>query len=258
MNFKINDTVKITSCKSVNCKHFFAVGATGVVKAIQSNGTVLVTCNNMDQNVDPCDIILISTSQNTTNMNQLMKAAALKAAKELAIANNTFSTLELKLKLRKDEPSYYWIQTNVSAIMDEFAKNGLFTYTDNGTHRVYSDKNRVLPKVKVKATPKTAAKVATKPVVTAQTNGVKISRTKALDLMKNNKGHFFTVEFKKQDGTIRKLNGQYVKDQKNSGLGYVMMKESSKLKAKDKEPIRNVNLQTLRSLKIGGVLYKVA
>lgn len=195
-------------------------------------------------------------NQKVMNTNQLMQAAVVKAANELVVANNTFSTLELKLKLRKDEPSFYWTQATVSAIMDDLSKQGKYTYTDNGTFRTYSDPARKAPVVNkvVKTVTKTATPVK-KSIVT--TNGTKISRTKALDLMKNSKGHFFTVEFMKKDGSTRILNGQWVKNQTEMHLGYILVKESAKLKAKVKEPIRNVNLQTLKALKIDGQVYQV-
>ena len=113
------------------------------------------------------------------------------------------------------------------------------------------------------AKPKTVKQAPVAPTVNpkapkskAITKGTAITRTKALEKMKNNKGHFFTVEFIKEDGSLRKLNGQYIKDQTQSPLGYVLVKEASKLKA-GVNPIRNVNLQTLKSLKIGGTLHPV-
>jgi hypothetical protein len=84
----------------------------------------------------------------------------------------------------------------------------------------------------------------------------KISVTKALELMKNNKGRFFTSVFTNKAGETRVINGQYLSGQNPSELGYVKVREASKLKAKENS-VRNVNLQTLSELKISGVIYKI-
>lgn len=84
----------------------------------------------------------------------------------------------------------------------------------------------------------------------------KLSRTKALELMSNNKGHFFTAVFIDKDNEVRTINCQYLKDQKQSVLGYVLVRECNKLR-KGEDAIRNVNLQSLKELHIGGVKYKL-
>ena len=67
----------------------------------------------------------------------------------------------------------------------------------------------------------------------------------------------FTATFVKKDGSKRTINAQYVKEQKDSALGYVLVKEAKLMKANAKEQIRNINVQTLSSLKIGGTVYSV-
>ena len=67
-----------------------------------------------------------------------MKDAVLTVAKQLAKANNTVTTLEIKTELRRDYPYYYWTQQVVSDYMAQFAGDGIFTFTDNGIHRIYS------------------------------------------------------------------------------------------------------------------------
>jgi len=84
----------------------------------------------------------------------------------------------------------------------------------------------------------------------------KISKSKALELMSNNKGHFFTAIFIDKDGERRTINCQYLKDQKQSPLGYCKVRELNKLK-RGEESIRQINLQTLISLSIGGQKYHV-
>jgi hypothetical protein len=69
-----------------------------------------------------------------------MKDAVLTVAKGLLKANNTVTTLEIKLELRRDYGYYFWTQQVVSDFMDQFAGDGIFTYTNNptGTYRIYS------------------------------------------------------------------------------------------------------------------------
>lgn len=262
---KIGDKVIVGKASKGSIKHYIIPGSTCVITKIFDNHIVVEGPHNnsnktISQAVSFKDVKIINNNKNSNNMstqfNQLMKTEVLKAAQTLAKANNTFTTLELKVKLRKEVPNFYWTQATVSSIMDELAKEGKFNYKDNGTYRIYSD-----PTVKIANKPVAKSTVAVKKVTTSKTlnmaNAKKISRKKALELMENSKGRFFTVEFVKQDGSLRLLNGQYVKDQKKSALGYILMKESSKLKANVKEPIRNVNIQTLKALKISGQVYKV-
>lgn len=88
-----------------------------------------------------------------------------------------------------------------------------------------------------------------------QVSGNRISRSNALNLMKNSKGRFFTVIFTKKDGTSREINCQYLKDQSDSELGYVKVQKRAGKAPKDK--IRNINLQTMRSLSMSGKILKV-
>ncbi len=173
---------------------------------------------------------------------QFMKAAVLSTATKLLKANNTVSTLEIKNQLREDEPDFYWNQITVSSIMSELHNENEFTYVDNGIYRIYSIPvlSPVLKAVKAKIT----------------TPSTRISRKKALELIKGNKGYFFTAIFTKQDGTERILNGQYLKNQKDNQLGYVLVRESRKMKIGE-PAIRNINLQTLKKLKIRGSQYTI-
>lgn len=77
-------------------------------------------------------------SQSKIDNMKAMKDAVLKVARDLAKANNTVTTLEIKTELRRDYPYYYWDQSTVSNYMAQLAGDGLFTYTDNGTYRTYS------------------------------------------------------------------------------------------------------------------------
>lgn len=75
---------------------------------------------------------------NTDYIMKAMKEACLLVAKQLAKANNTVTTLEVKQELRRDYPYYFWTQDTVSSYMSQFAGDGIFTYSDNGTFRTYS------------------------------------------------------------------------------------------------------------------------
>jgi hypothetical protein len=75
------------------------------------------------------------------NQDYIMKAqrdAVIAVAKRLCKANNTVTTLEIKVELRRDYPYYFWTQQAVSDYMSQLAGDGIFTYTDNGTFRTYS------------------------------------------------------------------------------------------------------------------------
>ena len=82
----------------------------------------------------------------------------------------------------------------------------------------------------------------------------KISKARALELLQNSSGKFCSVTFMKKDKTMRKLNGK-VQNTKTP-LGYVKMLENST--SKKQGGIRNVNLQTLNSIRINKVTYNVA
>lgn len=99
-----------------------------------------------------------------------MRDAVLATAKALCHPNNTVTTLEIKTKLIKDFPMYHWRQNvgndSVSAIMNEFATQGVFTYIDNGTFRTYSDPTYVFP-----SQPAAKNTAATTPAPTVTTVG---------------------------------------------------------------------------------------
>lgn len=197
---------------------------------------------------------------------KLMKQAVLDTANKLCQANNTVTTLEIKTELRKTHPYFHWIQnsrnglTGVSEYMDELYQEGHFVYTDNGQYRVYSavtvvntpTAKRGRPRKNVIITPGNSARVTKNP----NHNIRSISRQKALDMMANNKGHFFTAVFVKQNGDERTINCQYLKDQSSNPLGYVMVREAQKMKD-GVNAIRQINLQTLRKLRIGGQDYNI-
>ena len=77
----------------------------------------------------------------------------------------------------------------------------------------------------------------------------RISKTKALELIKENGSKMFTATFVKKDNSTRVINGMVDKPIKSTNLGYISMKEMCT------SEYRNVNLQTLTNLSIGGTKY---
>jgi len=200
----------------------------------------------------------------SSKMTKTMQDAAFKTVKQLLVANNTVTTLELKNQLRKDYPLYFWTQSIVSGIVQDFVDNGKLTIVDdNGTYRTYADPTQparkstvVVGKSNTASTKATTVTVTAKKVPSTPTaKGKKISRQDAYDLIVNNKGRFFTGVFTKKDGTTRVMNGQYVSGQTPSKLGYVKIKDASLMKKDPTNCIRNMNLQTLEQLKIAGNQY---
>lgn len=94
---------------------------------------------------------------------------------------------------------------------------------------------------------------------TITTAAKRISRTRALELIKGSKGHFITVQFiKKEDGSLRTLNGQYsAKIQPTIGLGLITLREASKAKTNPKKSLRQFYIDNLKALKTGGIWYKI-
>lgn len=267
--FNVGDILTISGFGTGGLVHYFPLGIdVEVIRVIKSGGgNIYDVCSKPSGDcylVSEGDLILKETKVKNTFMKQ-MKDAVLDTAKKLLKANNTVTTLEIKVDLRKNHSHFYWTQDTVSKYMDELANEGNFTYSDNGTFRVYSYTKSVSTGVAGTThvsgtigttTPVAVAKTTTKTKQNMATTAT-ISRTKALDLMKNNKGHFFTATFMKKDGSTRTINGQYLKDQGSSNLGYVKVKESGKLKTDPNDSTRQINLQTLQVLKIAGKTYKV-
>lgn len=175
-------------------------------------------------------------------------------AKKLLHANNTVTTLEIKNQLRKDHPNHAWYQNDISDVMDYFYQQGIFDYNDNGTYRTYFDPQTATlstsPTVSaIKAVPSTTSTTVTTPKTTS------ISKTKALELIKETGSKFYGVTFTKKDGTERKMLCQTVNT--FSPLGYIVVKDMNEVRKGNSNPDRNVNLQTLTELKVNGVKYKI-
>ena len=161
-------------------------------------------------------------------------------------SNNSITILEVKAALRSNYPEFNWPKQEVVDFMHNMHLAGELTYEDNGTFRTYHGEVEKKNVTKKDATGKKLGKI----------KAVGISKTKAFDLMTGNKGYFFTAEFIKKDGKTRVINCQCIKEQ-DFKLGYVKVKEASKMRTDPDKSIRQINMQTLKALKIGGVAYKV-
>ncbi len=183
-----------------------------------------------------------------------MQAEVLRVAKELAVANNTFTTLEIKTKLIKEVPEVKWTQAFISDTMLEYEQEGKFTFTDNGTYRTYS-LVKLLTKT-VKSGPALRVSVSKPKAVSATKKGfTKIKRLKAQEMILNSKKTFITVEFINKEGELRKLNGQCTGKSPN-GVNYLLFTEASKLKS-GVNAMRNVNINTLLTFSMKGTKYAV-
>lgn len=165
--------------------------------------------------------------QKINNKMKAMKDAVLKVAQDLAKANNTVTTLEIKTELRRDYPYYFWDQKTVSAYMDQLAGDGLFTYTDNGTYRIYSlagktvttsTATKATKTITVKAGKGTANTVSVSGGTPVSVASRKINTAKLLALAAN--PNFVAVTL--ADG--KTVNRATIKGMKKSPAGYISPK----------------------------------
>lgn len=183
-----------------------------------------------DGTLDVCDadgncfrtIKEILTTKIDNNMKQ-MKDACLSVAKDLAKATNTVTTLDIKVQLRRDYPYYFWTQDVVSKIMDSLAGDGIFSYTDNGTYRIYSLVGAPVtstPLTKtVKASPANTVSVASVAGGSAKVSRKKIGWPQVLNLAASPKFKAVTLA----NGTV--VDRVAIKGQKKSTLGYITPKQ---------------------------------
>lgn len=80
-----------------------------------------------------------------------------------------------------------------------------------------------------------------------------IGRKEAVEIIKSSKGKFFTAEFVDKDGKNRKMTCVYNKNSQDDVLGYIPVKEI----VNKQTQFRNINSQTLFSLKSNKIEYKI-
>lgn len=178
----------------------------------------------------PTKSLSISTTNKKENM-KAMKDAVLTVAKQLAKANNTVTTLEIKTELRRDYPYYFWTQQAVSDYMSQLAGDGIFTYTDNGTYRTYSlvkSGKGVAPTAGTGTTSVSIMKVAgtipTKAGNRRRTPKATISRSVVFTYADSPAFESVTI-----NGTIVTKN--HIKSQKKSPTGYLTPTKIQKVEA---------------------------
>lgn len=180
-------------------------------------------------------------------------------AQKLLKPNNTITNLEIKNQLIKDFSNIKWTQDFIHVVMDNFRRQGLFVIiADNGTYRTYSDPNYdplVVDVVALQVDPVSLGVGSyTKTVdisnnTIATVNKTTIDTTKALDLMKNNRGHYFTA-FINEDATKVVLNCQYINSQ-NDAI-------TVRLRKKSGNPIYIFDLNKLVELSINKQFFVIS
>lgn len=82
----------------------------------------------------------------------------------------------------------------------------------------------------------------------------RISRTAAVELIKQSKGKFFTATFVEKDGTVRTMNTRYSSKSPVTDLGYIPVKDMQLPKGSN---YRQINTRTIQTLRINKVNYKI-
>lgn len=184
------------------------------------------------------------------------KNAVLITALELLQVSNKITPEQVIEKLRKDEKEYRWTLAAVREHMETLTSKGLIVNVRGN----YCSPSTVFGKssATVKTATSKAVKTVSKTAKPVSGKITKISKTTALDLIKNTKGRFFTAVFTKKDGSLRTINCQYRKGQPTSEFGYVQVSESGLLKKSPTTAIRQINMQTLRGLTIAGNKYSLS
>jgi len=192
--------------------------------------------------------IIDSMSTSTLNINSVRAVV-----NDLLLANNTCTTLEVKNELRKREPRVQWNQADVSNIMDLLHQNGVLTYRNLGTYRIYSAANKQsnIPSPSAISATFSVTKVK-KPKKLAPTR-TSIGKNAALAVIQGTNNKFFGVTFTKKDGTERKMVCRL--DPQNATptpLGYLRV-----IDTQDGGTLKNLNLQTLTELRLNNTIYTI-
>lgn len=176
-----------------------------------------------------------------------------EAAKHLLKTRGTTTTLDVKNYVRLVFGTDDWTQNEVSGVMNDMFLNqslvGL-SYKDTGQFRIYYiDK---FASTTASTTVTNAPTSLTKKVkkVKQVSKVKKVSRTTMVDMIENTKGRFFGVVFEKVDGTERTLNCQVSSKNFMDKLGYINCTTS-------KGETKRINPRTLKSISIGGEVFKV-
>lgn len=192
------------------------------------------------------------------NLQKKMRGMALNTVLELLEKDNNITAHRLKDILAERYPKSNWESIFVNTWLIEFCLKGVLSYKickDSLLYIYYNPKKECSYKTKVDKPSKPTKSTKTKK--DKWSTSARISKTKALGMMMNNKGRFFSVQFvKKADKTLRTMNCQYLPGQVVS-LGVVKVKEACLVRSKDPNPIRSFDLHTVKKVSIGGKVYNV-
>ncbi len=88
---------------------------------------------------------------------------------------------------------------------------------------------------------------------------MQISRFKAIEFLRSTKGKIFSCEFIKKDGSLRKMVARLGVAKNLKGGKNGVSSKNSLITVYDmaKQAYRMVNLETLQTVKIGGIVYEV-
>ena len=88
---------------------------------------------------------------------------------------------------------------------------------------------------------------------------MQISKYKAIELLRSTKGKIFSCEFIKKDGTLRRMVARLGVAKNLKGGRNGASSKNSLITVYDmaKQAYRMVNLETLKTVKVNGVTYKV-
>lgn len=157
--------------------------------------------------------------------NELRDQMITKSVNHFIDAKITITTLNLKETLQTMYPDIVWDKDFISEWMkDNYQKFNLVKSDNNTFHAPIPSHNK-------------------------KKSDNRIGRKTALEKMMASNGQFLSTYFVKKNGVLRHFNGKILKDSDTS-LGYVKMKSP-------KGEIRNINLQTLKKLVIGGQEFKI-
>jgi len=179
--------------------------------------------------------------------------------------NNATSVPQIKEELRKTHGEYFWNETFVRTVMNDYVTTSVLKVNPNNVYymakwpigKIKTEVPTPAPLTVAAKTPVSNKKAPKAPVKDKWVTNLSISKSKALSMMQNNKGRFFSVQFtKKSDKTLRTMNCQYLSGQ-TINLGIVKVKEAALLIAKDPNPVRSFDIHTVKRVSIAGNVYKI-
>tara|TARA_R110000851_G_scaffold78000_5_gene172084 strand:+ start:20463 stop:20990 length:528 start_codon:yes stop_codon:yes gene_type:complete len=166
----------------------------------------------------------------------LNKVTAVESTVGLLISvRGNCTTLEVKKYLR----TAYSMKIKQQEVSDIMAQMTGLDFTDNGKYRTYVMANVQPILSQSKKVKKDKKKISS--------DKKKVSKSKMVEMMKNTKGRFITVTFRKKNGDSRTMNCQVDNSHFMNAQGYINVSEN---KGKKGRVYRQVNPRTIMGLKI--------